>query len=367
MVQYYSRIGNICGKKREEVVEYIIKCKKALDNNRIDMICKININKIVESMWFFAREKHFVSSDYQMALEVFNKIYRQEHVDCVFMDLYIKYKIGGEEVIRESIHKLLKSECMAEKLEIIASGLMWMNAYRSEYMVLQYMISKGIEMSIKAQERLFCLSSGAGEVAKGFAVESSDQRLYFDVSTLAWKDTEYVGFFENLVFQDKELSYSLAIRDESKELFIAKGMEVPQNKIILEKFKTVLEDEYGNGISVESIKGFLLSGSGEEELNGFLICIEECKQLGIFVHIAKIGKKFMIKFYTLFMPTATEVLVQKQQALSMHNKLSPTVTMWESSLKDTTLMAVEQILNTEMKGNKTEITEEGYNTKEIIF
>ena len=45
------------------------------------------------------------------------------------------------------------------------------------------------------------------------------------------------------------------------------------------------------------------------------------------------------------MPTGSDLPAQKQQALSMYKKLSPSVTMWESSLKDTMLMAVEQLLN----------------------
>ena len=36
---------------------------------------------------------------------------------------------------------------------------------------------------------------------------------------------------------------------------------------------------------------------------------------------------------------------QKQQALSLYKKLSPSVAMWESSLKDTILFAIQQLLN----------------------
>ena len=46
------------------------------------------------------------------------------------------------------------------------------------------------------------------------------------------------------------------------------------------------------------------------------------------------------------MPEGSDLSVQKQQALSMYKNLSPSVAMWESSLKDTMLMAVEQLLNT---------------------
>lgn len=47
------------------------------------------------------------------------------------------------------------------------------------------------------------------------------------VDVLDWKDDEYIGLFENLAFQDKALTYSLAVRDENKDLFIAQGINVP--------------------------------------------------------------------------------------------------------------------------------------------
>lgn len=86
-------------------------------------------------------------------------------------------------------------------------------------------------------------------------------------------------------------------------------------------------------------------GSGEEKMEGILVSSNECKQMGIVIYIARIGRKLTIKFYTLFMPTAMDLATQKQEALSLYNKLSPSVTMWESSLKDTMLMALEQMLN----------------------
>ena len=88
-----------------------------------------------------------------------------------------------------------------------------------------------------------------------------------------------------------------------------------------------------------------MSGSGEEKMRGILAVSDQCRQMGILMHIAKIGKKVNIKFYTLFMPESRNLSEQKQQSLSMYKKLSPTVTMWESSLKDTMLRAVEQLIN----------------------
>ena len=68
--------------------------------------------------------------------------------------------------------------------------------------------------------------------------------------------------------------------------------------------------------------------------------------MGLFVHLVRIGKKLNIKFYTLFLPNSNDLEAQKQQALSLYNKLSPMVTMWEASLKDSILGLIQQLLNT---------------------
>lgn len=47
----------------------------------------------------------------------------------------------------------------------------------------------------------------------------------------------------------------------------------------------------------------------------------------------------------LFIPIINDIGEQRQQVISLYKKLSPTVTMWENSLKDTILMAIQQLLN----------------------
>ena len=288
----------------------------------------------------------------QRACDLFASVYKLkhgEHVDLTIADLYARNRVGGEDALRESLNAILKSSAVfvvfPDRITNMASALMWMKAYQSENIVLQYMLAHGIDMPTKAQERLHSLTNGGGKAPSGFDVKSSVDSLYFDVSALAWRDDEYVGMFENLAFQDKSLTYSLALRDEDKDLFIPQGIQLPGTDVVLNKFRTVFDEEYGTGVKAQAVNGIALSGSGEERLDGILVSASDCKQLGIFIHIARIGKKLIIKFYTLFMPMGNDLAVQKQQALSMYKKLSPSVTMWEGSLKDTMLMAVEQLLN----------------------
>ena len=373
---YWEYRNVICKGKRNIAVNMIELCINRLEKNcvnsaQIHDIFAIDIESVLACVWFFATENTFVASDFQRAVNVFNRVYKLHHADIIIADLYVKKKLGGEEALKGAIQNLLKLNLNSEMLTLIASSLMWMNAYQCENMVLQHMLAAGKEMSAKAQERLHSLTNGGGKAPNGFELESSDMVLYFDVSALAWRDEEYIGLFENLAFQDKVLTYSLAVREENKDLFVSHGMNIPDKQNILNKFKKVFEEEYGLGIKTDMVNGVALSGSGEENMEGILVSSDECKQMGILIHIAKIGKKLVIKFYTLFMPTNTSLMEQKQQVLSIYKKLSPSITMWESSLKDTMLMAMEQLLNTtviSLEEQKTvETTRETYVSEEPVF
>lgn len=337
---------------RTSMVSYIDNCTMALDDGRWDVVFSIDVEKVLQCIWFFATEKTFSVSDFQKARAVFSRVNKSFYADVLIAEYYAKKKMAGEDILRDAIRDLLKQkpnvqEPNSQELLLIASGLMWMNAYQSENMILQHMLASGKEMPVKAQERLHALTNGGGKAPSGFDVSSSKQAIYFDVSALAWKEEEYVGLFENLAFQDKVLTYSLALREENKDLFLAQGLRVPERYDIVRKFLETFTEEYGSMVSVQEANAVALSGSGEERMDGILVSSAECRQMGILIYIARIGKKLIIKFYTLFMPLQQDLAAQKQQALSMYKKLSPSVTMWESSLKDTMLMAVEQMLNTE--------------------
>jgi hypothetical protein len=351
-VSNYGRVNKpywslISGMNRREAKEIVAQYNMAYESNKTyDKCVLLNPEQMLNCVWFFASEKPYSAADLRMASDLFKRIYRQSHNDLLMANLYAMKQIGGEDALRDTVRDLLKRGGDSYELMLIASGLMWMNAYQSENMVLQHMLTAGKEMTAKTQERLHSLTNGGGKAPSGFDVKSSTGSLYFDVSALAWKDDEYIGLFENLAFQDKTLAYSLALRDENKDLFIPQGINVPNTGVVLEKLKAVFAEEYGSGVATQVANCIALSGSGEEKMDGILVSAIECKQMGILIHIARIGKKLIIKFYTLFMPTSSDLAAQKQQALSMYKKLSPSVTMWESSLKDTMLMAVEQLLNT---------------------
>ncbi len=341
--EYWNSVRTL---SKEKVNAIVKGNEQSISGKVCSRIFEIDIETALRCVWFYATEKPYSAENFKKAVDVFEGLTEKPHVDIAIAELYAMKQLGGEESIREKVRAILKDDNNTEKeLTLIASALMWINAYQSENMVLHHMLDKGMQMSTKLQERLHSLTNGRGKAPGVFDVSSEKNELYFDVSTLAWKDAEYSGFFENLAFTEKTLAYSLAIRDENKDLMITQGINVPEIGDILGKLITVFLSEYGNSVVVNMKNCIAVSGGGEEKMQGILIESKECEQLGILVHVARIGRRFNIKFYTLFMPNGDTIAQQKQQALSMYNKLSPSVTLWESSIKDTTLMAIQQLLN----------------------
>lgn len=273
-------------------------------------------------------------------------MFKENYSDIIIADLYSKHKIGGEDALRDDIKQLLEEYPQdGTLLMTIASGLMWMGAYKREKEILDYMLSKRLQMTMPVQQRLNALSKGGGKSVDTFDVSSTSKSLYFDVSALVWKDNEYIGLFDKLTFQGKSLSYSLAVRDEDKELNIPNGITVPKAEDIQEKLGAVFAEEYGDDATTRLVDGIAVSGSGEEKMQGILAVSSDCPQMGVLMHIVKIGRKLSVKHCTLFMPTNTDLSTQKQQALSLYKKLGHQTSNWESSLKETMLVTVQQLLN----------------------
>lgn len=343
----------IQGMKKQDVDATINYIQNILDKQEYGKLWRVDITEVMSCLWFCAMHKPYSALDFERAQNLFYAIYKKPNIEVVIAEAYAIRQIGGAEVLRNKIKQVLDNDLdkyasnsgIADVLTKLASGLMWMQAYKEEYMVLQYMLENKIQMSAKLQERLHSLSNGGGNAPSVYDVTSNTGKMYLDVAALAWRDEDYSRFFENLSFQEKSLTYSLAVRDEDKELFITQAVNFPDSSSVIGKLETVFRREYGMGVSAANIECVALSGNGSETMKGILVRTKECEQLGIFVHIGRIGKKLNIKFYTLFIPKGQNIDVQKQQVISMYKKLSPTVSMWESSLKDTILMAMQQLLN----------------------
>lgn len=343
--EYWDKIRSL---NKDSVEEYIEMCSTILNDYNYEKVYTLDANRVMECMWFLATDKPYSAEAFHNAMRVYRCVMKSSQIDAEIAEMYAMRQVGGEDVLRDRVRMILdKCTYIPEQLTIIASSLMWMNAYRSENTILEYMLSKGMPMSEKAQERLHALANGGGKAPSSYDVnENKDENtLYFDVSSLAWREDEYLGMFDNLAFQEKKLAYALAIRDDDKNLVIPQGVSFENAEEICRKLNLLFTEEYGEMAGVKTKMGVALSGSGEERIEGYLAMTDECSQLGVFTHVARIGKKMNIKFYTLYMPSEEEISLQKQKVLSMYKKMSPSVSMWESSLKDTFLLGIQQMLN----------------------
>ncbi len=356
-------MNHIRGYQAESVKFCVSWGKEKLNTLDYDNIWKLSSRTLLQAVWFYAMQKPYSVYNFENASKVFYQIYKTKHIDVFLAEAYAMKQMGGDRVLEEKLSQLLENKngryhvldsyCkdktdMKEKSTVLtnlASGLMWMKAFKEEHTVLQFMLSNNIPMSGKLQERLHSLSNGGENAPSDYDVKTAGSQIYLDVAALAWRDQDYNSFFENLSFKEKSLTYSLAVRAEDKNLFIAQAVNLPENDKIARKISAVFEEEYGTSVTADTVEGVVLSGDGSESLSGILAKAKDCRQLGIFVHIARIGKKLSIKFYTLYVPEAKEPEAQKQQVMSLYKKLSPTVTMWEDSLKDTILMSIQQMLN----------------------
>lgn len=322
----------------------------------------IPLNDILYMMWFYALTKPFDSNHFEEISKIYCHAYQRYSIESFIAKCYAMMQVATEDVISDQIRSHLQYLAVSkvnepegsrfDELHQLSSALMWMKAYKSEEQVLQFMLKNNVLMSAKEQERLHLLSTSAN-INLNFTNHSSSSDLKdVRMDSLDWKSEEYTSFFNNLAFQNKNLTDILALRDDHKDLVLSSNFALPPLNVISEKMQAIFYDEYGDAakVSLEKINSITLDDS--EEMEGLLALSNEVSSLGIFTLLIRIGKKLNIKFYTLYLPEDVHVEQQAKKVTSMYKKISPTVTMWEKSLKDTFLTAIEQILNSSSISSK---------------
>lgn len=341
---------------RPEAESILRQYQVAKVESTLEAVTKLDPQMLLQAVWFFAMEKPLQTNSLVCAQDLCKWYFNGNCPDVKLTEWYVQRDLSGADAVppmNEKEYALLSGQMM----ETLASGLMWLQCYHQEKALLQGMMTANRPMSAMAQLRLHTLINGRSATHSSCpAAAPGEADLCFDISALTWRDAEYDTLFENLTFQCKNLTYGLAIRDEDNSLSLPAGITLPDKETVLTKFRADLQEEYGDQVAAQAVSCIMLSGSGQERMDGILVSSGGCRQLGIAVNLARIGKKVNIKFYTIFLPVETELALQKQQALSLYKKLSPSATMWESSLKGTLLTAIQQLLNSSVQGVGTPIT-----------
>ncbi len=331
----------------------------AMAEGDLSVICKYTQEQLLQYVWFYAMEKPCSMTTFQWATDLYERMhdcpYTKLNTDVDIVKLYAKHQIGGEDAVRKDVSGIFEFHAKETGpvwqrnapayYGALASALMWMQCYQLEKSVLQHMLNRGLEMSAQQQNRLHMLTKGGGKTMTAQTRTGNGGELMFDVSALSWRQEQYENLFEQLAFQERKLTYALAVRDEDKGVILAPGSKKPSTLTVAKQLKAVMDDEYGDVVHVKGAMALAMSGDNKEELAGILITTDECPQMSLYVSLFGIGKKLNIKFYTLYMPGTGAAAVQKQQILSLYRQLSPQTSMWESSLKESTLMGIQQLLN----------------------
>jgi len=354
---------------REYVGQTINSYCSLLENGEVMKFEDIDPSLILKCAWFYATETPYSAEEFKKACKCFRYVYKRPHrifPDLEVAEYYAVKHMGGDEILYKQIAyntkgkygRYLGAGYDSKDLAIIASGLMWMGAYQEENIILQHMLSRRMQMEKPLQDRLRLLSSGISKAPVSLQVKSDRNGLYFDVSSLTWRSEDYAGFFDSLAVQDRSFTYSLVVREEDKELFLSQKIAVPQLNQFVKKISDSFNVEYGEDASVSLSHCIAVSENSEEKIDAIVAETKECTYMKLFVNIVYIGRKLGIKFYTLYNPNSTDIAEQKQHALSLLNKLSPSVSMWESSMKDTILMAIQQLINSYPQSGAMEKKEE---------
>ena len=307
---------------------------------------KIDYKAVVKYLWYYAMKKPFSIEEYNTAVSAYKLVFG-EHIksELLLSELYYIKQLGSDNIINDKIRELFRYTSSRDTLSIIASTLMWIGAFSTEKIVLEQMVKLQCSLTPKQQTRLHSLANSNGNAPNSHDVISNTQTMFIDISSLSWDDDTYNAFFENLAFQDKTLTYSLAVRDDTKDLMIKNASSVPTENGVLASIKETLTNEFGNATLAELKDTVAISGASRESMRGVFVTSRQCKYLGILVYLVPIGRKLNIKFYTLLVPITSNISEVQQQALSLKNNISPSATIWESSLKDSILLAIQHFLN----------------------
>ena len=349
--QVLKRVQKIRKKDADEVVS---KFYMHYQNHEWDQFSEMNVNDVLYYLWFYAMNKPFDADYFYKTRILFDIVYKTNCNEPVLAQCFATIQVSGITGISDLIRNRLRNyfvglsgemiEVYKKQLHSLASGLMWMKAYQQEKEVLEYMMQQMIPMTAKEQERLHLLSTSNGKNVEMHEVNKSAY-FTFVVDSLEWKDKEYQAFFEHLAFQDRKLDYSLALRDERKDLVLAHAVSIPDLDEIEQRVQAAFDEEYGGDAEIHRSAVKIVANGENEILDGFLAESNDLSGFGIFVYLVKVGKKINIKFYTLYLPENVNASIQCKKALSFSKQINPTVSMWETSLKETILLGIQRIFN----------------------
>lgn len=320
---------------------------------------KIDYINVIKYLWFYAMKKPFEINEYNLAKKAYSMVFEEfQKSEILLSEIYYIKQLGSDNIINDKVRDITRNRYSGSEFSILASMLMWVGAFTPEKTVLEHMVKQQYNLTPKQQTRLHALANSTGNAPNSHDVKSDINSFYIDISSISWEDEQYKAFFDNLAFQDKTLTYALAVRDEDRDLTIKKTVSIPNENDVLEKIRQMLKDEYGETATAELKDTVAISGASRERIKGVFVSSSQCSHLGIIVYLIPIGHKLNIKFYSAFVPVSSNMEELSQQALALKNNISPSATTWEKSLKEIILLSIQRLLNKDNLSNVQSKTNE---------
>lgn len=293
---------------------------------------------------------------------LFYRLTRFFNIQMYLAELQQQINLFGKEPIQYKINTYLKDsgvEKSSNDLNELSSFLEFHQLLNEEKTILKLMVSLGFELSVYKAKRLNYLENYKEDGPQKLEVEHKGQ-LNFDVASIEWRENDVNEFFKQLDLNKQALDYSLAINLEDKDIIMEKGVKLPGLDEICKQINSDLDEEFDGEVRAQCKNATIISENIKEELEGIYLEIDDCPTMTLLVNKIKIGKKLNIRFYTLYTPTDHDINNQKNECMALIKKISPTISVWEKSVKETILLSLQHILNSNHNRNLNAIRNDDF-------
>lgn len=337
--------------------EVLLKIKDNSDEHYCGVIDAFNSkqewqNKVASYLWYQAVKSPFDADDFENAYKLYFKFicyngYGDDYptVEMLLARVYSKKKMGGLELVRQEWRELeiwAKSSSNPKYVEILASGLAWMEFYEMERDILRLMVECKMTLSPVVQERLrFLENTNSLDVEVYDIVPSSEFK--YDSSSESWGNNEMDVFFRKVGMKKITLNYSLQISCWKKTLPLSAKTKFNQGYLD-SKFEDMVKDFDGEvTCRKSSAKAVNLENIEYKNATIFEFTSERNRCITMIFHCEKFGRNLNIIILTLFTPEEGLTLEEMEKyALAIKSNV------YVNSFKESILQTVDDVLKEEV-------------------
>lgn len=315
-IDLYSHLKDEEPPQPEDLKAVVEKCKQRVLFNDTgyfegvaEYMSSARLSAACSLLWHYADKTPFEKENFYDAVKEVNLIKCAGNdynaFECVLAEIYMKNKLGGEDLVRQNIDEIMENAEVKNPLyaRSLCSFLAWLGAYNVEYEVLKRVVAAKIELTQEMQDRLsFLANGGTSNKLKVYNVKETDKFL-FDSSTEGWSAEEFDALLSKFRMDRRTLNYSLLINSWKKTLPLAKGKKFSPEALDSE-FNAMLDDFDGE-VTYEktNVAAIDIDNVGYIGCALFRFCSERNKGLSIMFNCEKFGPNLNINILTMFTPS----------------------------------------------------------------